>query len=282
MNEMAQLGYHEGENIEYDLHFTNFEPEKERKIIQKFIDDKVDLIVTFPTEVSMLAKQMTEKTGIPFVFCFANIEETGLVESVSHPGGNVTGVRYPSPDLAIKRFEIMHELVPNMKKIVVPYQRGYPIVKIQMDALRPAAEAVGVTVEELPADNAEELQKFYAKREKQKNIDIDAILNIAETLGVTPAAFEANARFAYKHNIPLGGAYIEVGDYKPVFGVNVNMPMCGADAANLVNKIFNGAVPGSTPVVSTESYFEINYTVAKKFGLRMSEGLLSLAQKVYR
>lgn len=132
---MSELGYREGETIFYDMKITSFDPQTEKHILKQFVSDDVYLILTFPTEVSHEAKAITEGTNIPVVFANANIEGVDLVESVREPGGNITGVRYPGPDLAIKRFEIMLDLVPRAKRILIPFQRGYPIVASQLDVL---------------------------------------------------------------------------------------------------------------------------------------------------
>jgi putative ABC transport system substrate-binding protein len=65
---MRELGYIEGENIIYDSQQTMFEPVAEKRILDKFVSDKVDLIFTFPTEVSLAAKEATRGTNIPVVF----------------------------------------------------------------------------------------------------------------------------------------------------------------------------------------------------------------------
>jgi putative ABC transport system substrate-binding protein len=279
---MTELGYMEGTNIVYEMHKTNFEPEREKQILKKFVEEKADLIFTCPTEVSMFAKAATQGTDIPVLFAFANIEDTGLVDSIREPGGNVTGVRYPGPDIAINRFEIMLELVPQAKCIWIPYQRGYPIVKSQMEALRPVAASFGVTLEEFPADDAAELQAELDARAASDDIDMDAILFIAEPLAVTPDAFEVMGKFAVEHKVPIGGALITVGEYGSIFGVNVDIINTGKQAAPLADKILKGTRAGTIPVVSAESFFQINYTVAKEFGLKVSDGLLSRADEVIR
>jgi putative ABC transport system substrate-binding protein len=281
-SKMNELGYIEGKNIIYDLQRTNFEPNKEEQILKQFVKDKVDLIFTFPTEVSMAAKAATQGTNIPVLFSFANIEDTGLVQSVRQPGGNITGVRYPGPDLAIKRFEIMRELVPQAKRMWIPYQRGYPIVASQLEVLRPAAAAVGVTLEEAPADNAAELQTILDARAKSADVGMDTILFLAEPLAVTSDAFAVMGKFASEHKVPIGGALMLVGDYGSVFGVNVDIINTGKQAAVLADKILRGTPAGTIPVVSAESFFEINYKVAQELGLNVSEGLLSRADKIIR
>jgi putative ABC transport system substrate-binding protein len=277
---MTELGYIEGKNIIYDIQRTNFEPVKEEQILKQFIKDKVDLIFTFPTEVSMSAKAAAKETNIPVLFCFANIEGTNLVESVPKPGGNITGVRYPGPDLAIKRFEIMLELVPQAKRLWIPYQRGYPIVTSQLEVLYPAAEKAGVTLIEFPADNAAEIQTELDRLASSDDIGMDAILALAEPLFVTPDAFKVMAKFAYEHRLPIGGALITVGDYGSIFGVNVDIPATGRQAAILADKILRGTPASTIPVVSSESYFEINYKAARELGLEVSEGLLGRANKI--
>jgi len=279
---MSELGYLEGKNILYDIQRTNFEPEREKQILKQFVEDKVDLIFTCPTEVSMFAKEATQGTDIPVLFNFANIEDTGLVESIREPGGNVTGVRYPGPDIAIKRFEIMLELVPQAKRMWIPYQRGYPIVVSQIEALRPVAASAGVTLVEFPADDAAELQAELDARDASGDIGMDAILFIAEPLAVTPDAFLVMGRFAAEHKVPIGGALISVKGYGSIFGVNVDIVNAGKQAAPLADKILHGTPAGEIPVVSADNFFQINYTVAKEFGLNVTEGLLARADEIIR
>ncbi len=99
---LAELGYVEGQNIVYDLHKTNEEPVAEQKILKQFVDDKVDLIFVFPTEPALEAKAAAQGTNIPVLFANANIEGVDLVDNVREPGGNITGVRYPGPDLTVR------------------------------------------------------------------------------------------------------------------------------------------------------------------------------------
>jgi putative ABC transport system substrate-binding protein len=279
---MTELGYVEGENIVYDVQRTDFDIATYQSILQKFVADKVDLIFVFPTEASMEAKAATEGTDIPVVFNFALIEGMGLVDSVREPGGNITGVRYPGPDIAVKRFEIMRELAPDATRIWIPYQRGYPIVVPQLEALYPVAEAAGVTLIEAPADNAAEVASLLDAQARSPDLDMDAILFLAEPLAVTPDAFEVMGKFAFEHKIPIGGALMTVGDYGSIFGVNVDSLRSGQQAAPLADKIFKGTPAGTIPVVSAENFIQINYTVAQKLGVEVPESLLGMADEVIR
>jgi putative ABC transport system substrate-binding protein len=279
---MAELGYVEGQNIVYDLQSTDFDMAVYRSILQGFVADEVDLIFVFPTEASQEAKAATEGTDIPVVFAVANIEDTGLVSSVREPGGNITGVRYPGPDIALKRFEIIRELAPQATRIWVPYQRGYPIVNSQLEVLRPAAVAAGVTLIEAPADNAAEVEAVLQARAESGDIGMDAIMFLAEPLAVTPDAFLALARFAAEHRTPIGGALMEVEGYSSLFDVGIDHFKTGEQAAPLADKILRGTAAGTIPVVSSESYLKINYKLAQELGVTVSEGLLSQAVEIVR
>jgi putative ABC transport system substrate-binding protein len=279
---MAEMGYVENDNIYYDLQITNFEPAKEKQILKKLVEDNVDLIFTCPTEASIRAKKIAKGTGTPVLFACANIEETGLVDSVRHPGGNITGVRYPGPDIAIKRFEILLELVPEAKAIMIPYQRAYPIVASQINALRPVARALNIRLNEFPASDADELRANLDATAAAGMADVDAILFIAEPLAVTPQTFTVIAEFAAKHQLPVGGALMSAGQYHSLFGVNLNAHDAGRQAALLADKILNGIPAGTIPVVTADNYIEINYLEAQRLGLKVNEGLLSIANRIIR
>jgi putative ABC transport system substrate-binding protein len=279
---MEGLGYVEGENIVYDVQSTEFDMAAYRRILDGFVADEVDLIFVFPTEASQEAKAATAGTDVPVVFSVANIEGTGLVDSVREPGGNVTGVRYPGPDIALKRFEIMRELAPEATRMVVPYQRGYPIVDSQLEILHPTAEAAGVTLIEAPVDDAAELEDFLQAQAEGDDIGVDAILIIPEPLGVTPDPFLVMARFAAEHRIPIGGAIMEVGGYGSVFDVGIDHFKTGEQAAPLADKILQGTPAGTIPVVSSGSYLKIDYNVAQDLGVTVPESLLREADEVIR
>jgi putative ABC transport system substrate-binding protein len=261
---------------------TDFDMDAYKRILQKFVADKVDLILVFPTEASLEAKAATQGTNIPVVFSFALIEDMGLVNSVREPGGNITGVRFPGPDVALKRLEILLQLAPHAKRVLIPYQRGYPIVTPQLKALYPAAEAAGVTLIEAPASNAAELETDLQARAQSGDIGVDAMLFLAEPLTVTPDAFEVMGKFAYEHRLPLGGALMSAGGYTSIFGVNVHTRASGKQAALLADQIFKGIAPGSIPVVSAESYLQIDYKAAQALGVTVPEGLLKQADAVTR
>jgi putative tryptophan/tyrosine transport system substrate-binding protein len=279
---MTELGYIEGQNVVYDMQKTNLDAAAEEPILKKFVADKVDLILVFPTEVALEAKKVTRGTNIPVLFANSNIEGVDLVKSVREPGDNITGVRYPGPDLAIKRFEILREVVPSAKRLWVPYKRDLDILPDQLAVLRPAAAAAGVTLVEAPADDAAEVQANLQALTKSPDIGIDAILMIVEPLVVTPDSFTVMAKFAAEHKLPMGGALMVVGDYKSLFGVSTDNIAVGGQAAILADKILKGTAAGTIPVVSAENFLQINYQAARAEGLTVSDGLLRQAAQVIR
>jgi putative tryptophan/tyrosine transport system substrate-binding protein len=278
---MTELGYVEGTNIIYDVRTTNSDPVAEKASLEKFVADKVDLVVAFPSEQAVLAKEVLDGTNIPLVFCQTNIEGTDLVKNVREPGGNITGVRYPGPDIAVRRFEILLALAPQAKRIWVPYLKTSPIVNPQLEVLRPAAAAAGVTLIEVPADSAADLAADLATRTGE-DVGIDAILFIAEPLVRTAATFPMVAKFAVEHKLPMGGTYISIDGYTTLFGVATDNIAVGKLVAQQIDKIFKGIPPGTIPVVSAESYLTIDYKAAQGFGLTVPEGLLKQANQIIR
>jgi putative tryptophan/tyrosine transport system substrate-binding protein len=279
--QMATLGYVEGKNIVYDVQKADFDIAAYKSILKKFVDDKVDLIFVFPTEAAQEAKAATQGTQVPVLFANANIEDTNLVNSVREPGGNVTGVRFPGPDIVAKRFEILLKLAPNIKRVCVPYM-PYPIVPSQMAALNEPSKKAGVTVVEIVAKSPAELETLLADREGSPDVGCDAILTIPEPLVGAPDGFAVVAKFAAKHKLPLGGSPMAMGDYATVFGLTTDSVAVGKQAAPLADKILRGLSAGTIPVASADSYLQINMKAAQAIGLTVPDGLLKMAAEIIR
>jgi len=279
---MQEMGYVEGVDIAYDVQRTNYDPAAQERILRRFVADEVDLILVFPSEPAITAKEVTRDTQIPVVFCQAYTEGTNLIRSVPEPGGNMTGVRYPGPDLALKRFEILHELLPQAKVFWVPYASNVPIVPPQLAVLRPAAEKAGITLVESPFESPEDLFQFMEERDKAGDIGIDAVLLISEPFTRIPAVFESLGKFAFEHHIPIGGTIFSAKEYSTLFGVAIRNRVAGRLAAEQAHKILKGRPAGSVPVISAESFFQLNYKVAQELGLNVPEGLLKQADEIIR
>jgi putative ABC transport system substrate-binding protein len=280
MDEMTNLGYAEGKNIVYDVQVANFDEAAYQTILQKFVDDKVDLIFVSPTEPLFTAKAITEGTNIPVVFSFGLIEGSGLVNSVREPGGNITGVQYPGSDLTVKRFEVLQQLAPDAKRVWIPYQRGVQIVITQMDAIRPLAEAAGITLIEFPADDAAEVQAELDRRSAAADTGIDAIMFVTEPLSTTSDVFTVISDFAHEHHILFGGTDPVSTELNPVYEVNPDPLEAGRLAAPLADKILSGVPAGTIPIVTPNAYIRIWLSVAEELGVTVPEGLLRQAAEI--
>ncbi len=280
--EMTKLGYIEGENIHYTILSTESDLEEYKAFSKKFVEDEVDLVFCYPTEAALALREATKGTDIPVVFGVTNIEDTNLVNSVREPGGNVTGVRYPGPDLAIKRLEFMLEIVPDAKRILLPYSSEYPVCGPQLEALPAAAERLGVELIYAGAKTPEELEDIFNKYDSQDEIEFDAIVSIAEVFAVEPTTFLTMIKFANKHNIPMGGALMEYEGYSSLFGININEYVTGKKAAGLADKILKGEDVSTLPVVTDESFVQINYKELQKQGFDIPESILNQADEIIR
>jgi putative ABC transport system substrate-binding protein len=282
---MTELGYEEGKNITYDVQFWNVAVDSldaGTQMVQKFVSDGADLVVSFPTEQTVLAKAATEGTKVPLVFVFAGLEGNDLVKSVREPGGNITGVRYPGPETTGKRLELLTEFVPTAKRIGLFYQVGYPTTEPALAVLRPLAEKLGVTLVEIPVNTLDEMKADLEARAKKSDPGVDAFLQMADGLTHSPDGSALVMTFAKEHGLPYGGGHYYQADQGAVFAYSPYDFEMGQLAAPIVNKIFKGTPAGTIPLSTPENHLVINYKVAQELGLTVPEGLLAQADEVIR
>lgn len=279
---MTSLGFAEGENIIYDVQAFNNNPDEERRAADKFVSEKVDLIFATPTQPSIKAHVAIKGTDIPLVFSYAGLEGTGLVDSVSKPGGNTTGLRFPGPEQICKRLELLLEFIPGAKRVWIGYDKNYPTAVSTLDALRTLALSSEVTLIEVPADTIKDIEADLAQRATAADTGIDAIILMPDTFNHSPAGWEAIRTFAAAHTIPIGGSFLYSVEQGALFGNANNLFKVGELTAPLASKVLHGMPAGSIPVVTPEPVLIINYSVAQKLGMAVPEGLLNMASQIIR
>ncbi len=277
---MTELGYIEGHNIEYDYWELDDDPAEEKRILKKFVDEKVDLIFTFPTRPSVQAKAATQGTDIPVVFANATIEGTELVTNLREPGGNVTGVRFPLPETTAKKLELLLELDPNVRRIYIISTRNYPNYAATREAIDKVAGEKHLSIIDNSVTSIEDIKSGFDALEKSPDIGIDAIFLMPDAINGTVAAWNIIKPFAIKHNLPVScNADFQLQD-SCLFLLLSNHIETGRSAADIANKILQGTAPGSIPVVSPNMNLYLNYRRAQELGLTVPEGLLKQAYRL--
>ncbi|MBN2203253.1 MAG: hypothetical protein JW700_03655 [Candidatus Aenigmarchaeota archaeon] len=279
--EMSELGYVEGDNVEYVIRITDQVDEEEyRKKINEILNEEVDLLVSYPTDASLISKQLAKEKGIPVLFIFASTEDNGLVESLREPGENITGVRYPGPELVSQGLKKIVEISPEIQKALVAYLEGYPSTPSQINSLKITANELNITLTELPVDSPKEFEEWVEKYEEREDKFVDLFVFIAG-----PLASQINEKaigFSKKYNIPAIGRVSENESLSGVLTYGSDTQEYSELAAPIIDKILNGIPAGKIPVVTPTIYLSINYNVAENLGLNISDGILSQAKTLIR
>jgi ABC-type uncharacterized transport system substrate-binding protein len=275
--ELSRLGWIEGKNIVIEYRFAEQKNERLPELAAELVRLPVDVIVVASSPPALAAKKAT--TTIPIVMTNAGDPVgSGLVASLARPGGNVTGLASLSPDLNTKRLEILKDAVPKLGRVGLlrgPDASASPQVK----ALRPAALALKLTLEEIETpNNPKGLENAFqtAKRKQVNGIMTMATRNfLAKRKRIVELAGKHRLPAVYfqKEFVDDGGLMYYGADYEDLF----------RRAAQYVDKILKGAKPVDLPVQQpTKFEFIINLKAAKQIGLTIPVRVLERADRVIK
>jgi len=270
---MREVGWIEGRNIAFAYRWTEGRPEAVPDIARELVQNGVDLIVSYGGAVTAL-KQAT--TSIPIVFAIATDPlGIGLVSSLSHPGGNVTGLSIQSTDLAGKRLELLREVVPQLRRLATIFDAGYPAAVRGNKEVQAAGGTLGIDVTAHEIRRAEDIGSAF-----------DALRGRADALYVVENALtSANSAqigtLALNARIPMMFNIGDVAQPGSLMSYGPDFPTTFRRAADYADKILHGAKPGDLPVEQpTKFNFVINLKTAKTLGLTVPDKLLALADEV--
>jgi putative ABC transport system substrate-binding protein len=158
---LRDLGYQEGRNVNIEYRWANEQYERLPALFAEMVGLNVDVIVTHGTPGILAAKQVT--TTIPIVFAAAgDAVASGLVSSLSRPGGNVTGLTYFNPELAAKRLELLKEVLPGLTDVGILSNPANPFDEAIVPAMRLTAQALKLTLHQYGVRTRAEFEGAFA------------------------------------------------------------------------------------------------------------------------
>lgn len=146
---LKDVGYVEGKNIAIEYRWSEWRNERLTDLAAELVRSRVDLIVAISTLVARRTKEATKAIPIPIVMVSGDAVGTGLVASLAHPGGNVTGIYLCFPELTTKRLEILKEVVPGFSRVAVLWDPEGPAPVVAFRETEAAAKALGLQLESL-------------------------------------------------------------------------------------------------------------------------------------
>jgi putative tryptophan/tyrosine transport system substrate-binding protein len=270
---LRQLGWSEGRTVAIEYRWSEGRSERIVEIAAEFVRQKVDVIVTYGGAVAAL-KQVT--ATIPIVFAIAiDPIGSGLVASLSRPGGNVTGLSVQQGDIATKRLELLHELVPGLRRLAIMFDAGYPASVRENDEVQVAAGTFGLAVMPHGILRAEDISPAFDAFKSQA----DALYVCEDALvDANRAQIAMSALSARLPTIFISRAMVIVGG---LMAYGPNFPDLFRRAADHVDKILRGAKPGDLPVEQPIKFdFILNLKTATTLGLTIPDKLLAFADEV--
>jgi putative ABC transport system substrate-binding protein len=270
---LRDLGYVEGKNFVIEYRSADGRDERFPGLAAELVRLKVDLIVTRGTPAALAAKHATGT--IPVVITgLADPVGQGVVASLAHPGGNITGVSAIVTEIYAKRVELLRELVPRAARIAALLNMSSPALPPAWKEIETAARSLGIQPQLLDVRKPEDLGPAFAGAIRQR---ADALVVGQDTL--TQANQRLIVDLAAKHRLPAVYASGEFIRGLVIYGVNY--PDHYRRAASFAERIFKGAQPGDLPVERpTKLELVINLKTAQALGLTIPPSLLQRADQV--
>jgi putative ABC transport system substrate-binding protein len=272
---LREYGYLPGQNLVIECRYTEGRAERGPVLAAELVSLKPDLLVVFSTANVRAAKQATSTIPIVMVGVIDPVGR-GLVASLAHPGGNVTGVTDTVGEgLVGKRLQLLKEAVPAVTRVAAVYA-GNPSESSFWGDTQAAARALDVTLESYRVQDPSEFEGAFAAMTKAK---VEALLvqaypfmlNNASRIVDLAAQSRLPAMYPHRQAVQAGG----------LISYDVNLPDNFRRLGSYVDRIFKGANPGDLPVEQPTKFdLFINLKTAKALGLSIPPSLLMRADEV--
>jgi putative ABC transport system substrate-binding protein len=278
---LRELGYVEGQNIATEYRYAEGKADRYPQLAAELVRLNVNIIVAAGADNLVRAVKNETKT-IPIVMVGAGADpvEAGLVKSLAHPGGNITGITNLGRELGGKRLELLKEAVPKLTRIAVLYDPAVPATALEVKKeIAVAARALRLTVRSWEVRDAAAFEKVFLalKKERPDGLYMPRRGPLIKTNEKHIASFALTSQlpsvYGYRGGVEAGGLLY----YGP------NEADSFRRVAYYVDRILNGAKPADLPVEQAAKFdLVINLKTAKQIGLIIPPNLLARADRVIK
>lgn len=275
---LNELGFHE-EDVTYQIENAANNLSQLSQLGDRLLEGKPDVLVAAGAVEALTLQELTAKrsSNIPVIFMGTlSPIEIGLVENTARPGKNLTGLNNYHYELTPKRLELLHRLLPEIKKVAVLGDTRVPFFAQTQSGLLKVAEGLGLELQMYTVSNMEEIQKVFADMQEAR----------VEGIVLLPGFFLESATrqivdLGLKYKLPIFGVYPQDTEDGCLASYGTSYRSQGAQSAHIVSKVLHGQSPQDIPVETPDQIvFSINMNTAQKLGVSPSRSVLSLADQV--
>jgi putative ABC transport system substrate-binding protein len=269
--QLAELGYVEGKNVRLEIRSAEGQAARLEPLAREFVGMKVDVLVPYQTPAVTAAKAATRE--IPIVMAsVADPVGSGFVNSLSHPGGNITGVSGATAELAGKNVEIIKEVIPSVRRVALLANQPDPFHATLIQHFQRAAAQLNIETKIVLARAGDDFDRHFAA---VKDWGGEAVL-VQPSLPLKQVADSAaNSRMpAFCPN----ASFTQAGG---LMAYSSDLASVHRQAATIVDKVLKGRKPAELPVeISTKFRLIVNAKAANAIGLSLPPLLLTRADEV--
>ena len=274
---LRQLGYSDGKNISIEHRFAQGQSDRLPELAKELVQTKVNGMFGLGAPAAVALKQATKTIPIVFVTTTDPIG-IGIVASLAHPGGNITGITLQASDLWPKRLELLKEVFPKLSTVAMLWNKGYGGMALEARATENVAGPLGVVLLDRGLNDANELDSALASIAKDRP---DAFLALMDPvlIGYRKRILD----FLERNRLPAifqSDEWVEAGGLMS-YGPRADDAL--RRAAALMDKILKGAKPADIPVEQpTKFELVINLKTAKQIGVTIPDSVLYRADRVIK
>jgi putative tryptophan/tyrosine transport system substrate-binding protein len=271
---LKELGYVEGQNVAVQYRFAANHYDVLPSLAAELVQQQVTVIVANGPAL-LAAKAATTLIPVVFLIGFDPVR-FGLIKSLAHPGGNLTGTYNLFDDTAPKELEALHQLVPDVKTVAALLNPSYPSAATQLQSLQTAAEVLGLQLQAVYAQSDDDLEKAFAALAEHRTgallVANDAFfISRSEKLAALTAHYAVPAIFQTRRFAAAGGLVSYGSSPRETYHL----------AGVYTGRILKGEKPANMPVEqATRVEFVINLKAAKALGVTVPVPLLGRADEV--